>query len=96
MAKSELGVVCAIAVAVLTVVGGRAAESGSAPKTPEGVVGTAAAQGAGSVLTNSAWRVAVYDICRNRLQHTAWGAGACGADFFDGATVGAGGGAAAG
>jgi uncharacterized protein len=23
--------------------------------------------------TNSAWRVAVYDFCRDRLQHTAWG-----------------------
>jgi uncharacterized protein len=31
------------------------------PATPPGVE------------TNSAWRVAVYDFCRNRLQHSAWG-----------------------
>ena len=26
-----------------------------------------------AVETNSAWRIAVYDFCRNRLQHSAWG-----------------------
>ena len=40
-----------------------AAESPTAPAPPP----------VSGVETNSAWRVAVYDFCRNRLQHSAWG-----------------------